>query len=771
MEVIIKQNSTQTLIVDPRLYGDSGVNWDEVLENAVVTFSLFDVETGCFVIANRPGDIIPGGLSANDEALVNSVACGDNTSVTRIAYKFRTRDVKQTGVFKATFQVNVIGEETVLAVPATSDIQVIVTQSAISPWTSATYTGLPELSGETTVPPVTGITGNQYAGTWAELNVLLGNAQLVPGFSYLLTDYQTVHRVPTQTAIHSGSTEPLVLVAVTATAFARVVQSTVNPADILHYEFSNSSVKCEDSFDSTSAAGAACQNNGSVFRPGYIVYREDPVKKLATHYDFRAFRNRVGTVERLTFDDNSRNVEIGEYSGNIIVDNAANVTIGENSQGLHLHKIAKRIVIGNDVVDFSTLGTSVHPQAASYFELSDYGLGGNIRSTLRFLGGVSFEGTTLIGFLPANCAVTGLEVINQGFPKLGTVSLGIAGLAADELFAATDVADIFSGVYSAQVSTRTLATNSSLLLTLGNSAYGQGVAHIHTTFANTSALNALVTTGDTSGGNTGGGGDIVVGTGITLLEATHNVLGDSLYLSLDLANGDDYFVLLDGDAVGSFRAGPGVVQTYVTGIQSAAIPVNGKSQLTLLSGNGTANLGPVSFDIYSTPFGFIDDAYQYGDGYRIIYLQPFDGDYSVVVNDTFFPISKGDAYQTCYLSAAQMCAASLANNGQAVISIKDTNFGNQISNQTVLTIPAPSQPVISIVSDEMNGATVQLQFTSQALTVWSLYVNGNFVSGNNVTRSEKPVDYLLRYQDSATVTVKLDFADSTQVFTYPPTSE
>jgi len=487
MEAIIKKNSTQVLIVDPRQFGDYNVDWNTVLQNAVVTFSLFDVETGCFTVANRPGEIIPGGLSANDPSLAGAVSCGDDTSVTRIAYKFRTRDTKLSGIYRGTFQVNVIGEETVLAVPSMGDIQVVIAESGISRWTQGVYTGMPSLDEE--VAPPSGPTGTLFAGTWAELNTLATNQSLLPGKQYLLTDYQTVHRIPTQSLteanIHRGPIEPLILEAVTVNSFSHVAKSTVVTSHLLHYDFTNSIVACGDSFDLDTPAGQSCQiSSVQHTRPGYITYRQDPVKKLSAYFDFRSYLNRVDGIQGSTFAPGVANVTVGEYSGNIII-TAKNVEVGENSQGLHLTNIANRIRIGSDVHGFSTTGVTLTTRllANSSFELADGGLYGTVRNTLKMQNDVlGFDGVNVLGLLPAGCVTSALEIVGEKMLLSGVASMGLAGSVGNAVFGPLPLADIAKGVFTAQVSSVSITQNTGLTLTLLGSSTGQGRLHVRTSF-------------------------------------------------------------------------------------------------------------------------------------------------------------------------------------------------------------------------------------------------------------------------------------------------
>ncbi len=491
MEAIIKKNSTQTLIVDPRHYGDPNVDWDSVLQNSVVSFSLFDVETGCFIIANRPGSIIPGGLAVTDAALSNSVACGDNTSVSRIAYNFRSRDTKSSGVYRGTFQVNNITDLSVLAVPSLGDIQIIIAESAVSPLNQGSYTGMPAILDA----PITGATSNGgsnnglIAHTWADLNALRVNGTLIPGQEYLLIDYQTIHRVPLSEYMNIGPIEPLIIRAVTANSFSRTVISQLYPNDTIHYDFLNQYVACEDSFDTDiDGAGSICVNDTSNQRPGYIAFRFDTVLQLSTYYDFRSFVNQVNAVTGLTFGATVSNSHIGQLSGNIILTEGNGYRIGENSTNLYLTKIADRVTIGNDVRLFSTSGASINSRVfpGSTFELGNGGTDGTIRTTINMgIDSLGFEGTTYIGLVPKGSVISSIELVGTALPTTGQISMGINGISENEVFGPIAISGISSNVFSATVSTKAPAENTELTIKLLGSDVGSGRVFVKANFANT----------------------------------------------------------------------------------------------------------------------------------------------------------------------------------------------------------------------------------------------------------------------------------------------
>ena len=146
-DIVIKKNATHTLLVDPKVEGDPEVNWNSFLGEAVATFSMWDVETGCYVIANQPAEIIAGGVTLGDSTLAQPLTCAEATTNFSLRYQFRSRDTKHNGIYRATFQLNSLVGDDVLAVPARKDIQVFIIGSAVA--TARTFTGMPVV-----VPPV-----------------------------------------------------------------------------------------------------------------------------------------------------------------------------------------------------------------------------------------------------------------------------------------------------------------------------------------------------------------------------------------------------------------------------------------------------------------------------------------------------------------------------------------------------------------------------------------------------------------------------------------
>lgn len=99
----------------------------------------------------------------------------------------------------------------------------------------------------------------QSEKTYAELETIVNNKELVPGVQYVLTDYRTKYQQPDTLIIKEvATTERLVLTAIDVDKFDRICSSLDYPQDVIWYDF-NLNV-CED---------------GSTSRNGFILRRQD----------------------------------------------------------------------------------------------------------------------------------------------------------------------------------------------------------------------------------------------------------------------------------------------------------------------------------------------------------------------------------------------------------------------------------------------------------------------------------------------------------------
>ena len=75
--------------------------------------------------------------------------------------------------------------------------------------------------------------------TYTEITALIGSNTLVPGQKYLITDYQTVHTIPTTVDTNTGPIEPLIVTALSVNELEPIAYSTLHPEDIIYYDVEN----------------------------------------------------------------------------------------------------------------------------------------------------------------------------------------------------------------------------------------------------------------------------------------------------------------------------------------------------------------------------------------------------------------------------------------------------------------------------------------------------------------------------------------------------
>lgn len=104
MDFIIRKNSTLPNLVLKQVI-KSDINYEEfnkMMSNCVCTFSMIDIETGVYIIANRSA-----GVYIKDK--VNE-SC-DNPYEYYIYYKWNEKDTRKTGVYKGEFLINFFDED------------------------------------------------------------------------------------------------------------------------------------------------------------------------------------------------------------------------------------------------------------------------------------------------------------------------------------------------------------------------------------------------------------------------------------------------------------------------------------------------------------------------------------------------------------------------------------------------------------------------------------------------------------------------------------
>lgn len=208
--------------------------------------------------------------------------------------------------------------------------------------------------------------------TYEELETLKNSGSLVVGQKYLLTDYRTIYNGACKDSPLTKSEfenicgkltdttlyEPLILTASTTDSFSLQATSIQYPNDIIHYEFynvSNDVYEVGSDSDETRQQSREQLYAACMGRPGYIVYREDPIKHLSAYYDWRIVKWYVSFgIENiypngsyfLTFDDESERNYVGvESRGNIL--HGCKDCYLDNAQSCLLHKSTHNYFGGN----------------------------------------------------------------------------------------------------------------------------------------------------------------------------------------------------------------------------------------------------------------------------------------------------------------------------------------------------------------------------------------------------------------------------------------
>lgn len=110
--------------------------------------------------------------------------------------------------------------------------------------------------------------------THAELSAMATGATLVPGQLYRITNFRTYHLIPNTTDYNTGSTEVLIVRALTSSTIDKLAMSESYPQDVIYYELVDSSTMGGDR--------------------GRIYFRHDtaPTKNIAVWEDWRARKYR-----------------------------------------------------------------------------------------------------------------------------------------------------------------------------------------------------------------------------------------------------------------------------------------------------------------------------------------------------------------------------------------------------------------------------------------------------------------------------------------------
>lgn len=151
----------------------------------------------------------------------------------------------------------------------------------------------------------TGGGGGVVVGTYAELEAIRVASELSQDKIYILSDFETIHKLHNYNDIHTGPIEPLLLKAIDNSTFSIYVSSLVYPKHKLEFDFTDN--ECED---------------GITPRKGLILRRYDPELNTDVGFDYLNVRHRRYPV-------------LGKlYSPGIKVDDSTvQVTINNNVPG------------------------------------------------------------------------------------------------------------------------------------------------------------------------------------------------------------------------------------------------------------------------------------------------------------------------------------------------------------------------------------------------------------------------------------------------------
>jgi hypothetical protein len=123
---------------------------------------------------------------------------------------------------------------------------------------------------------ISGLTGaNIIDISHNDLKFLIESNNLSPLNYYKIIDYVTIHPIPSSNGvIYSGSTEPLIVQALSNNTITKYAFSELYPNDIIHYDINGVSPDIDN--QSTYDSGL-----------GWITYRLDTINNNSTYYDFR----------------------------------------------------------------------------------------------------------------------------------------------------------------------------------------------------------------------------------------------------------------------------------------------------------------------------------------------------------------------------------------------------------------------------------------------------------------------------------------------------
>ncbi|HSI91606.1 MAG TPA: hypothetical protein VK927_10850, partial [Adhaeribacter sp.] len=145
---------------------------------------------------------------------------------------------------------------------------------------------------------------------YADLLILRNDGELVPGLSYRITDYQTIHLIERTSELNYGDWEGIIVTANSETTFQLASGSSDNIFDIVHYDIDLNVAE-----------------DGVTERPGLIVYRYETVKQIEAHYDWRHYKFRRWKANPAAWDiatNYGRGTVLKASNGGIYISKKAN---------------------------------------------------------------------------------------------------------------------------------------------------------------------------------------------------------------------------------------------------------------------------------------------------------------------------------------------------------------------------------------------------------------------------------------------------------------
>ena len=123
-KLYIRKNS-QLPILQMKVINDGRNDYKKIfeeLENAAITFSMLNVETGRYKVFNQPGLLIP----------VENEDCIYNQQEYYLGYKFKKNEVSLAGVYKGEFKIDTFSDGCSLILPIYEDLFINVMDSFVN---------------------------------------------------------------------------------------------------------------------------------------------------------------------------------------------------------------------------------------------------------------------------------------------------------------------------------------------------------------------------------------------------------------------------------------------------------------------------------------------------------------------------------------------------------------------------------------------------------------------------------------------------------------